>query len=103
MAFTSLFMAHAPDADRTKHRSIIRTGAYTLHTIIVKDQQEAIEVCKELLDAEHLDSVLLCPGFTHADVAGIVAATEGRLSVSAARGDGPSNKIAMEALKKAGY
>jgi len=28
MAFKALFLAHAPDADKTKHRSLIDTGVY---------------------------------------------------------------------------
>jgi len=42
MAFKTLFLAHAPDADREKHRNIIDTGKYRLFTVVVKSQDEAI-------------------------------------------------------------
>ena len=36
MAFKALFIAHAPDADYEKHRSLIETGKYKLFTVVVK-------------------------------------------------------------------
>ena len=50
MAFKALFMAHAPDADHLKHRSLIDTGKYRLFTVIVKSQDEAIKVGKEFYE-----------------------------------------------------
>ncbi len=38
MAFRALFLAHAPDADREKHNSVIDTGKYKLFTVVVKSQ-----------------------------------------------------------------
>ncbi len=46
---------------------------------------------------------MLCPGFKHGDVAEIFEAVEGKVSINVAGGDGPSSKISMEALKKAGF
>jgi hypothetical protein len=103
MSFNTLFIAHVPDADKNIHRSRIETGMYKLLTVIVKNQQEALEVCDELIEKEQIDSILLCPGFTHIDIAGIVAATGGKVAVSVARGDGPSGWISMEALQRAGF
>jgi len=102
MSFNALFIAHSADADKTKHRSLIQTGTYKLFTVVVKNQEEAVEVCKEMVKEEHIDAVLLCPGFTHADVAGIVKAAGDKVSVSVARGDGPSNRISLEARKREG-
>jgi hypothetical protein len=48
MAFKTLFMAHAPDAENERHRSIIDTGKYQLFTVIVKNQNEALGVAKEI-------------------------------------------------------
>ena len=41
MAFKTLFLAHAPDADYKKHNSTINTGKYRLFTYVVKNQEEA--------------------------------------------------------------
>ena len=103
MAFKVLFLAHAPDADKEKHRSVIDTGMYELSSVVVKNQAEAIEVCKDFIDKENIDSVLLCPGFTHSDVADIVKAVGNNVAVSVARGDGPSGRVFLEARKREAY
>ncbi|RLE01493.1 MAG: hypothetical protein DRI99_07245, partial [Candidatus Aminicenantes bacterium] len=52
---------------------------------------------------EGLHSILLCPGFTHKDVAEIQAAVKGQCGVFVARGDGPSSKITLSAMEKVGW
>jgi len=103
MAFKVLFLAHAPDADKEKHRSAIDTGMYQLFTVVVRNQEEAVEVCKDFAAKEGIDSVLLCPGFTHSDVAEIVEAVGRRVAVSVARGDGPSSRVSSAARRREGY
>lgn len=103
MAFKTLFLAHAPDADKGKHHAFIDTGKYQLDVVIVKNQAEALEVCTRLHREKQIESILLCPGFSHQDIAEIVRATDDKVSVCAARGDGLSNRISMEALKRAGF
>jgi len=102
MPFTVLFIAHARDADKEKHTSSIETGSYHLHTVVVKNQEEALEISRDFADNMSIDCILLCPGFTHNDVAEIVKITGGKVSVSVARGDGPGSKISFEARKRAG-
>jgi hypothetical protein len=101
--FKTLFLAHAPDADKDKHRCSIDTGKYQLDVVIVKNQAEAIEVSRRMFREKGIESILLCPGFTHKDIAEIVAATEAKVAVCVARGDGPSSRISMDALKRAGF
>ena len=103
MAFKTLFLAHAPDAEAEKHRCVIETSRYKLFVVVVKDQEQAIEVCKKLVKEEGIHSILLCPGFTHRDVAEIREAVGENVGVFVARGDGPSNRISMEVMKKEGW
>ena len=103
MAFKALFIAHAPDADYKKHRTVIDTGMYKLYSIVVRTQEEALQVSKDYLQNESIEAIILCPGFKHGDVAEIFDALECKVSVNVARGDGPSGKISMAAMKKAGY
>ena len=35
MAFKTVFIAHAPDADPEKHHNLIETGKYKLFTYVV--------------------------------------------------------------------
>jgi hypothetical protein len=62
-----------------------------------------LEVCKKLVKEEGIESILLCPGFTHRDIAEIAGAVGPNVGISAARGDGPSGRISMEAMKRAGW
>jgi len=70
MVFKALFLAHAPDADAEKHRCVIETPKYyKLFVVVVRDQEQAVEVCKKIVEEEGVQSILLCPGFTHRAVA----------------------------------
>ena len=103
MSFNVLFIAHAPDADKHNHRSEINTGKYHLFSVVVRNQTEAIDIAGEIVDSRNIDSILLCPGFTHSDVAEIYNALDGRVGVAVARGDGPSNRISAQARRREGY
>lgn len=103
MAFRALFLAHAPDADKGRHRSVIETGKYRLFTVVVRDQAEALEVCQEFVEGEGIDAVLLCPGFTNRDVAEITEAVGEGVGVCVARCDGPSSRASLAAMERAGY
>ena len=93
MAFKVVFLAHAPDADPEKHRSVIDTGKYKLYSVVVKNQTQAVKECRELVEEEGIHSILLCPGFTHRNIAEIVEAVRKKAGVFVARGDGPSSRI----------
>jgi len=103
MAFTVLFLAHAPDAGKGQHRSLIDTGMYRLFSVVVKSQEDALEVCREFLKDEGIDSILLCPGFTHNDVAEIATLAGNGVAVAVARGDGPASRASLAARKREGY
>ena len=97
MSFNVLCMVHSLDANPQQHRSLIDTGQYRLFTVVVKDQTQALDVAQTFTVEHQLDSILLCPGFTHQDVAQIFEALDGKVGVYIARGDPPSNKISLEA------
>ena len=52
MAFRVVFLAHAPDADAERHRCVIDTGKYKLFVVVVKNQREAVEICRKLVRNE---------------------------------------------------
>ena len=103
MAFKVLFIAHTPDAEPEKHQCVVETPKYKLMVRLVKNQEQAVEVCKKLVREEGIHSILLCPGFTHQNVAEISEAVGENVGVSVARGDGPSSKIAKEVMKREGW
>jgi len=104
MVFKALFLAHAPDADAEKHRCVIETSKYyKLFVVVVRDQEQAVEVCKKIVEEEGVQSILLCPGFTHRDVAEISEAVGENVGVFVARGDGPSNRNSIKVMRSEGW
>ncbi len=100
MAFKTLFIAQAPDADPEKNHTVTETGRYRLHSFVVRSQQEAVKVCSDLHASEKIDSVVLCPGFSHSDTAEIFNKLNGEVAVCVARGDAPSNQITGPVLQR---
>ena len=95
--FKVCFIAHARDANPSKHRSIVETDTYRLHSIVVRNQGEAVDVTRRLVEEEGVQSILLCPGFTHRNVAEIQESVKVKAGVFVARGDGPSSGITRKA------
>lgn len=102
MTFNVLFLALAPDAEPEKHSCMIELSQFKLVTVIVRSRNQAIRVCRNMIEEEDIHSIILCPGFTHRDVAVIAEEIGPGVGVSVAREDGPSNKVTAEARKKAG-
>lgn len=103
MAFKAVFLAHAPDAEPEKHRCVIETPKYKLFVRVVKDQGQAVEVCQNLVKEEGIHSILLCPGFTHGNIAEISQAVGKDVGVFVARGDGPSSEATMGIMEREGW
>jgi len=103
MAFKTALLAHAPDAEPERHRCVIETTKYKLFVVLVRNQEQAIEVCKKLVKEEGVHSILLCPGFTHRDVAVIAEAVGENVGVAIARGDGPSSGVARAVMEREGW
>lgn len=100
MAFKAAFIAHAPDADPEEHGAVIDTGKYKLYVVVVRDQEQALDAAGALVEREGVHSILLCPGFTHKDIAEIAEAVGPDISVCVARGDSPSNKAVAEIMRR---
>jgi hypothetical protein len=103
VAFKVVFIAHTPDAEPEKHQCVVETPKYKLLVRLVKDQVQAVQVCKKLVKEEGIHSILLCPGFTHQNVAEISEAVGRNVGISVARGDGPSSKIAKDVMRREGW
>ena len=103
MTFTTLFMAHVPDADPERDACMLGTAMYKLYVRLVKGQAQALDVCRTLVKEEGIEAIILCPGFTHKDIAEIQEVVGSTVGITVARGDGPSSRISMEAMRKAGW
>jgi hypothetical protein len=103
--FKSAFLIMAPDGDPKKHRATVKTGKAELTTVFIEmgNFDQAVEVAKELVQKQGIQSIYLCAGFTHQAVARIANAVGGRAAVNVARGDGPSSGMVVELLTKEGW
>ncbi len=101
--FKAAFIAHVPDADSMRHRCVIQTSLYELISVLVKDDDEAVKVCRELAHREGVKAFILCPGFTHKAVARIADVVGNEVSINVARGDGPSNEVALKIMHEVGW
>lgn len=101
--FVAAFMAMTPDADPAKHRSVIETPLYRLISVLVRNEDEAAKVCADLVRKEGVSSFILCPGFTNNAIGRLSEALGPGISINVARGDGPSNAIARQAMERAGF
>lgn len=106
MAYKVGVILMAPDGDPKKHRSLIRTSKLELTSVVVElmNFDQAVEVCKNLVQNEGLHSLILCPAFTHDAVARIANAVGDKTAVTVARPDPPGMELIMgDVLKKEGW
>jgi hypothetical protein len=103
--FKSAFIIMAPDGDPKKHRATIKTEKAELTAVFIEmtNFDQAVEVAKELVQKQGVQSIHLCPGFTHQAVARVAAAVAGRAAVQVSRGDIPSTTMVGEILGKEGW
>ena len=55
MPFTTVFIAHVPDADPERDTALLETDLYRLFSVLVKDTDQAVEVCRRLVAEEAMD------------------------------------------------
>lgn len=104
MAYKEAFVAMVPDGDPKKHRTSIKTAKFEFTAVLTKmDIDEAVSVCKELVQNEGIHSVTLCPGFSHEAVAKVKRAVGEKVAVQVARGDKESMMIVGEILAREGW
>ncbi|MCK4580582.1 MAG: hypothetical protein KAU10_04460, partial [Dehalococcoidia bacterium] len=48
----------SPDAEPQRHRCAVETSRYKLFVTVVRDQVEALEECRKLVEEEGIHSVL---------------------------------------------
>jgi len=103
MSFKAAFIAHAPDADPVRHRTKLETGLYTLITVLVRDQKQSLEVCKQLVRDEGINSIILCPGFTTLEAGEIAQAAGPGVAVAVSRVDAPGARVVREVMEREGW
>ena len=105
MAFKSAFVIMAPDGDPKRHRASIKTSKMELAAVVVElmNFDQAVDVCKDLVQNEGIQAIILCPGFHHEAVARVANAVGQGVAVNVARGDVASGTITGKILAKEGW
>ena len=95
----------APDGDPKMHKASVKSPMLELTTVVFEmmNFDQAVNVCKDLVQNEEIQFLILCPGFTHEAVGMIANAVGEGVAVNVARGDIPSTTIAGEILAKEGW
>ena len=103
--FKSAFIIMSPDGDPAKYRTTIKTDKLELTVVVIemRDFDQAVEVCQDLVKKEGVQALYLCPGFTHQAVARIASSMGRRVPIHVARGDVPSAIMLEDILTKAGW
>ncbi|GAG38765.1 unnamed protein product, partial [marine sediment metagenome] len=83
----------------------IKTSKLELTTVVIEltDFDQAIEVVKDLVQKQGVQSIHLCPGFPNQAVARVASAVGGRAAVHVSRGDIPGTNMVSEILGKEGW
>lgn len=104
MAYKAAFVGMAPEGDPKKHRASIKTPKLEFTAVMVglMDYEQAVDVCKDLVQNEGVQSLTLCAGFPHDAVARVANAVGERVAVNVARSDGPGVMVTNEILEKEG-
>jgi hypothetical protein len=95
----------APNADPTKHRASVKGDKfeYTMVVIPLFDFDRAAQVCKDLVEKEGIQSISLCPGFSHEAVAKVRGALGEGFPINVSRGDVLSTMTTAQILSKEGW
>lgn len=103
--FKSSFVVMAPDGDPNQHRTTIKTSKLEITMVIIelRNFDQAVEVCRDLVQKEGVQAINLCPGFTHEAVARIASAVGNKIPISVARGDMPGAMLLEEIVTKDGW
>ena len=104
MIFKIGIVVMAPDADPEVHRSTLKTHTMEYTTIIVQggNIDKAVDVCKELVQKDGVQSLFLCPGFNYEALGRIKRAVGDKVSVNTVMGSMQDVMLAAGLLGKAG-
>ncbi len=86
MVLKAAFLFLSPDADPSKHKTIVATPTVELYVVGVKNYDEACKVAVDLVN-EGIQAIELCGGFGNVGVAKIVEAVKGKVPVGVVRFD----------------
>lgn len=101
MSLNEAYLILVPNVDPKIDRSIIKKDNYKCITVLINNEDEALEIAKELVESENIHAFILCPGFSNSSVGAISSTLGENISVNVARGDGKSSKLVDNIIESA--
>jgi len=103
--FKAASVIMALNADPMKHRASVKADEfeYTMVFIPLFDFDLAAQVSKDLVEKAGIQSISLCPGFSHEGVAKVQSVVGESVSVNVSPGDVPSTMMTAQILSKEGW
>jgi hypothetical protein len=103
--FKAGMVVMAPDGDPEIHRASIKTSKLELTVALCQlfNFDQLASVCRDMVQNDGVQSLILCPGCTHEAVARVVEAIGPGIAVNVARGDIPSVMATADLLGREGW
>lgn len=101
--YKTAFISLAPNANPDQHRASVKTAMLELTVVVVGNPGQAVKIAKDLVQNKRIESITLCPGFTHETVGAVAKAVGKGVGVTVARGDPPSSQATGRHLAKKGW
>jgi hypothetical protein len=74
MAYKTGFVVKAPDGNPKKNRASLKTAKIEITAVVCGfETDQLVDECKNLVQNEGVQALILCPGCTHEEVAKVVS------------------------------
>lgn len=100
MSLNEAYLILVPNVDPKVDRSIIKKENYKCITVLVNNEDEALDLAEGLVESEDIKAFILCPGFSNSSVGLISTALGEDIAVNVARGDGKSAKLVDKIIEE---
>ena len=94
MPVKTVFVIVSPDGDPEKHIATIKTAGLEITTVVCKylDVDQVVHVCKDMVDNQGIETIIVCPAFTHEHLGRLQSAVGSDVPISVARSDSPGTR-----------
>ena len=92
------FLVLVDGADPNKDRISIVKDNYKAIMVLIKDEDQSIDIAKELVDEEGINAFILCAGFSNECIGKLSSELGDNTAVSVTRGDNRSSSIVSKLL-----
>lgn len=105
MPVKTVFVIVSPDGDPEKHIATIRTAGLEITTVVCRylDFDQVARVCKDMVENQGVETIIVCPAFTHEHLGRLQSAVGGDVPISVARSDSPGARRTAELCREAGW